>query len=144
MPYDKVLAERVLERLEPEGVVAKKMFGTIAYLLQGNIVVTLYDDGLWLRVGPDGVDEALSRDASLQVTGPVAARTGPAPSGGKRGGYRRPSPTTVSDQKSADGEPPRPGFRRCVSAGGDFKRSAHTLIEDSWPGIFLSTTKLRH
>ncbi|MFC4517300.1 TfoX/Sxy family protein [Streptomyces ehimensis] len=61
MAYDEVLAERVLERLEPEGVVAKKMFGTIAYLLEGNTVVTLHDDGLWLRVGPDGVDEALSR-----------------------------------------------------------------------------------
>ncbi|MGA5135293.1 TfoX/Sxy family protein [Streptomyces olivoreticuli] len=61
MSYDEVLAERVLERLEPEGVVAKKMFGTIAYLLRGNTVVTLHDDGLWLRVGPDGVDEALGR-----------------------------------------------------------------------------------
>ncbi|MEU2869171.1 TfoX/Sxy family protein [Streptomyces olivoreticuli] len=61
MAYDEVLAERVLERLEPEGVVAKKMFGTIAYLLQGNTVVTLHDDGLWLRVGSDGMEEALGR-----------------------------------------------------------------------------------
>ncbi|PSJ27108.1 hypothetical protein B7P34_19440 [Streptosporangium nondiastaticum] len=60
MAYDEVLAQRVVERLEPEGVVAKKMFGSITCLLGGNTVVSVYEDGLWLRVGPDGMDDALA------------------------------------------------------------------------------------
>ncbi|MFE6686022.1 TfoX/Sxy family protein [Streptomyces sp. NPDC057743] len=59
--YDEVLAERVKERLEPEGVTAKKMFGGLTFPLNDNALANLYEEGLMVRVGPDGMDEALSR-----------------------------------------------------------------------------------
>ncbi|MEX2985981.1 TfoX/Sxy family protein [Streptomyces sp. C36] len=59
MAYDEVLAERVRERLEPEGVVAKKMFSGLTFLLQGNALANLYDEGLMVRVGKERTDEAL-------------------------------------------------------------------------------------
>ncbi|MEI5102834.1 TfoX/Sxy family protein [Streptomyces sp. PmtG] len=61
MAFDEVLAERIKERLEPEGVTAKKMFGGITFLLQGNALANLYEEGPMVRVGPDGMDEALAR-----------------------------------------------------------------------------------
>lgn len=67
MAYDEVLAERVRERLEPEGVVAKKMFGGLTFLLNGNALANLYDEGLMVRVGADGMDEALSRPGTRQL-----------------------------------------------------------------------------
>ena len=67
MAYDEVLAERIMDRLEPEGVSAKKMFGGITFLLQGNALANLYDEGLMVRVGPDGMDEALSRPGTRQL-----------------------------------------------------------------------------
>ncbi|MEU3354566.1 TfoX/Sxy family protein [Streptomyces sp. NPDC037389] len=60
MAYDEVLADRVRERLEPEGVVAKKMFGGITFLLEGNALANVYEEGLMVRVGPDGMDDALA------------------------------------------------------------------------------------
>ncbi|MFI9450055.1 TfoX/Sxy family protein [Amycolatopsis sp. NPDC052450] len=70
MAYDEVLAERVLERLEADGVVAKKMFGGITFLFQGNALANVYDEGLMVRVGPDGMDDALSRPGA----GPLVFR----------------------------------------------------------------------
>lgn len=67
MAYDEVLAERVRERLEPEGVTAKKMFGGITFLLQGNALANLYEEGLMVRVGPDGMEEALARPGTTQL-----------------------------------------------------------------------------
>ncbi|QCX74035.1 hypothetical protein C9F11_01660 [Streptomyces sp. YIM 121038] len=67
MAYDEVLAERIKERLEPEGVNAKKMFGGITFLLQGNALANLYEEGLMVRVGADGMEEALSRPGSRQL-----------------------------------------------------------------------------
>ncbi|MFJ8010975.1 TfoX/Sxy family protein [Streptomyces sp. NPDC096339] len=67
MAYDEVLAERVRERLEPEGVTAKKMFGGITFLFQGNALANVYDEGLMVRVGPDGMDEALARPGTRQL-----------------------------------------------------------------------------
>ncbi|MCC3778826.1 TfoX/Sxy family protein [Streptomyces sp. UNOB3_S3] len=61
MAYDEVLAGRLKERLEPEGVTAKKMFAGLTFLLQGNALANLYDEGLMVRVGKEGMDEALAR-----------------------------------------------------------------------------------
>ncbi|WP_020668483.1 TfoX/Sxy family protein [Amycolatopsis nigrescens] len=61
MAYDEVLAERVLERLEPDGVTAKKMFGGITFLFQGNALANVYDEGLMVRIGQDGMADALAR-----------------------------------------------------------------------------------
>lgn len=61
MAYDEVLAERVGERLRDMDVTSKKMFGAMAFLLGGNVLVTVFDEGLMVRVGRDGTEEALSR-----------------------------------------------------------------------------------
>ncbi|NGN66376.1 TfoX/Sxy family protein [Streptomyces sp. A7024] len=67
MAYDEVLAARITERLEPEGVAAKKMFGGLAFLLNGNAMANLYAEGLMVRVGADGMAEALSRPGARQL-----------------------------------------------------------------------------
>ncbi|MFI6689529.1 TfoX/Sxy family protein [Streptomyces sp. NPDC050485] len=67
MAFDEVLAERIKERLDPEGVTAKKMFGGITFLLQGNALANLYEEGLMVRVGPDGMDEALARPGTTRL-----------------------------------------------------------------------------
>ncbi|NUP16907.1 MAG: TfoX/Sxy family protein [Streptomyces sp.] len=62
MAYDEGLAQRIRERLGAEtGVSEKKMFGGIAFLLQGNMAVGVSGDDLMVRVGPDGTDAALAR-----------------------------------------------------------------------------------
>ncbi|MER7468956.1 hypothetical protein [Streptomyces sp. NPDC097981] len=43
MAYDEVLAQRVREQLEPQGVTAKKMFGGITFLLQGSALANVYE-----------------------------------------------------------------------------------------------------
>ncbi|MFI9506169.1 TfoX/Sxy family protein [Nocardia sp. NPDC052566] len=61
MAYDEVLADRISERLAGRGVTAKKMFAGLTFLWQDNALVNLYDEGLMVRVGPDGMDDALGR-----------------------------------------------------------------------------------
>jgi hypothetical protein len=63
MAYDKDLANRVREELAGEaGVTEKAMFGGLAFLLHGNMAVSVSGrGGLMLRVGPDATDETLSR-----------------------------------------------------------------------------------
>ncbi|MFE0187848.1 TfoX/Sxy family protein [Streptomyces sp. NPDC059008] len=67
MAYDEVLAERVMERLEPEGVVAKKMFSGLTFLLHGNALANLYDEGLMVRVGKERNDEALEHPGAAPL-----------------------------------------------------------------------------
>jgi hypothetical protein len=63
MAYDQDLANRVREELAGEaGVTEKAMFGGLAFLLHGNMAVSVSGrGGLMLRVGPDATDETLSR-----------------------------------------------------------------------------------
>lgn len=49
MAYDDVLADRVHDAAGP-GLVAKRMFGGIAYLLDGNMAVDVHGDDLIVRV----------------------------------------------------------------------------------------------
>ncbi|WP_438296225.1 TfoX/Sxy family protein [Streptomyces sp. HUAS TT7] len=80
MAYDEVLAKRIKERLEPEGVVAKQMFSGLAFLFRGNALANLYDEGLMVRVGKDRTGEALTRPGATPVVmrGQGTARLGPA------------------------------------------------------------------
>lgn len=39
----------------------------ITFLLQGNALANLYEDGLMVRVGPDRMDEALARPGTGQL-----------------------------------------------------------------------------
>ena len=69
MAYDHDLANRVRELLAHErGITEKAMFGGLAFLLAGNMTVTVSGrGGLMLRVGPQASDDALSRPHTEQV-----------------------------------------------------------------------------
>src|SRR3954454_5091928 len=61
MAYDEALAERVRAELAGEsGLVEKAMFGGLAFLLGGNMAVGVRGVDLMVRVGPEGVADALS------------------------------------------------------------------------------------
>lgn len=62
MAYDEGLAQRIRETFEGQpGVVEKKMFGGIAFMVQGNMSVGVVGEELMVRVGPEGHEEALSQ-----------------------------------------------------------------------------------
>jgi TfoX/Sxy family transcriptional regulator of competence genes len=64
--YDEQLAERVRAQLEDEpGLTERKMFGGIAWMLEGNMAVGLMKDGLLVRLG-DQVDAALREPHATQ------------------------------------------------------------------------------
>ncbi len=53
MAYDTKLAERVWAEIEREpGVTAKKMFGGVGYMLDGNMACGVTGNNLLVRVGP--------------------------------------------------------------------------------------------
>jgi len=51
MAYDLVLAERLREAVKEISVTEKKMFGGVAFLLNGNMMVGIHGDNLIARVG---------------------------------------------------------------------------------------------
>ncbi len=60
MAFNEALAERIRRGLaRKKGVEEKKLFGCIAFLLYGNVVVGVWKDSLIVRLGPEGGDEAL-------------------------------------------------------------------------------------
>ena len=62
MAYDEGLAQRIREAFEGQpGVVEKKMFGGIAFMVQGNMSVGVTGESLMVRVGPDDHDAALAQ-----------------------------------------------------------------------------------
>ena len=61
MAYDERLAHRVrLELAAQEGVSEKRMFGGMAFMVQGNMALAIDKDRLMVRVGPDRYEAALS------------------------------------------------------------------------------------
>ena len=62
MAYDEGLAHRIREQLDNYiGVSEKKMFGGIAFFLNGNMACGVSGDQLMVRVGKDRYEEALSQ-----------------------------------------------------------------------------------
>ncbi len=60
MAFDESLAARIRPLLASrKGVLEKKMFGGLAFLLRGNVCVGVWKDSLIARVGPDEGEEAL-------------------------------------------------------------------------------------
>ena len=60
MAYDEGVAQRIREVLEDEpGLVEKKMFGGVGYILRGNMACGVNEQNLIVRVGPASYDEAL-------------------------------------------------------------------------------------
>jgi TfoX/Sxy family transcriptional regulator of competence genes len=62
MAYDEGLAERIRSTLQDEfAFTEKKMFGGIAFLLDGRMFVGIVKDDLMVRVGPDHYAASLKR-----------------------------------------------------------------------------------
>ncbi len=60
MAFDESLAERVRRQLgRRKNIEEKRMFGGMAFLLNGNLLVGVRRDTLLVRVGPAQTDEAL-------------------------------------------------------------------------------------
>jgi TfoX N-terminal domain len=58
--FDEELAERVrLPLVDAPDLVERKMFGGIAFMVSGHMACGLAGDDLMLRLGPEGVAEAL-------------------------------------------------------------------------------------
>src|SRR5262249_19703902 len=62
MPYDDQLAQRVRDVLrQRQDVAERKMFGGVAFLVNGNMCCGVNGELLVLRLGPEGAEEALGR-----------------------------------------------------------------------------------
>ena len=62
MAYDQALAERVRHILaEQSGVVEKKMFGGLTFMLKGNMCCGVLGDDLVVRLGPNGHQQGLAQ-----------------------------------------------------------------------------------
>ena len=72
MAYDEGLAERVSDALAGlDGVVEKKMFGGLAFMVKGNMALGILKDRLMVRVGADAYEDALSQPhcGPMDITG---------------------------------------------------------------------------
>jgi TfoX/Sxy family transcriptional regulator of competence genes len=62
MPYNETLAARIRKALDGKsGVVEKKMFGGVGFMLHGNIACGVHKQSLMVRVGPAQHANALAR-----------------------------------------------------------------------------------
>lgn len=62
MSYDEGLAQRIRDVLEERrGVAEKKMFGGIAFMLDGSMFCGIVKEDLMVRVGPTRYEEALTQ-----------------------------------------------------------------------------------
>ena len=62
MAYDEKLADRVRDVLETEaGLTERKMFGGLAFMVNGHMACGIVGDELMLRLGADGAERALER-----------------------------------------------------------------------------------
>ncbi len=74
MAYDEILAQRIRQVLAEEiGLVEKKMFGGVGFMLQGNMACGVHKHMLIVRVGKDGHEAAMARPHTLpfDITGRV-------------------------------------------------------------------------
>ena len=68
MVYDTDLADRVRNCLPRTDLISeRKMFGSLAFLYQNNMVCGIMEDGLMARVGPDYYEEALEKDFTHEM-----------------------------------------------------------------------------
>jgi hypothetical protein len=61
MPFDEALAARARAALaDVDGLIEKRMFGGIAFLLNGNMCCGVHGEELILRLAPERAEEALA------------------------------------------------------------------------------------
>lgn len=62
MAFDDTLAERMRkQRADQDGLVEKRMFGGVAFLINGNICCGVHTDTLMARLAPEATDVALRK-----------------------------------------------------------------------------------
>jgi len=61
MAYDEILAARVRSAPANPGLLEKKMFGGIGFLLDGNMACGVHQGSLMVRVGPQQHESALAQ-----------------------------------------------------------------------------------
>jgi TfoX/Sxy family transcriptional regulator of competence genes len=63
MAYDEALAGRIRDVLADhgDGVREQKMFGGLAFMVDGHMTIGVVKDELMARVGPDGEEDALAQ-----------------------------------------------------------------------------------
>ena len=71
MAFDEKLAERVRKLLQRPGMVERRMFGGVAFLLNGNMSIGIHGDELIVRVAPDSTQAALKEPGTrvFDITG---------------------------------------------------------------------------
>jgi hypothetical protein len=68
MAYDEAFADRVRGIIgEDPRLREQKMFGGLAFLIDGNMCVGVTGDDLMVRVGPDAYDDALARPHAREM-----------------------------------------------------------------------------
>jgi len=68
MAYDEGLLERLREAVEGvPGIVEKKMFGGVAFMLNGNMAFGPLGSELMVRVGPEAYADALARPHAREM-----------------------------------------------------------------------------
>ncbi len=68
MAYSEALAERLRETLTRfKGVSERKMFGGVAFLVNGNMCVGVVNDDLMVRVGPDAYENARTQPHAREM-----------------------------------------------------------------------------
>lgn len=68
MPHDESLVRRVRRLLaDQSGVVEKKMFGGLTFMLQGNMCCGVTGDRLVVRVGSEQYEEALAQPGVMPM-----------------------------------------------------------------------------
>jgi len=68
MAYDEGVAQRVREALvDTPGVVEKRMFGGLAFMISGNMSCGIVGSELMVRVGPEGYEDALAQPHAREM-----------------------------------------------------------------------------
>jgi TfoX/Sxy family transcriptional regulator of competence genes len=65
--YDKGLAERVRGVLNGPDITERKMFGGLAFMVDGNMAVGIVGDELMVRVGHEAWDDALQEPHAREM-----------------------------------------------------------------------------
>jgi len=62
VPFDEKLAARIRKQLgKKKGLVEKRMFGGVAFMLNGNMCVGIHKDELIVRLAPEDTEQALTQ-----------------------------------------------------------------------------------
>jgi TfoX/Sxy family transcriptional regulator of competence genes len=72
MAFDEQLADRIRKQLDNQsGLMEKKMFGGLAFLINGNMSVGVHGAELIVRIAPESTDHALKEPGTQQfdITG---------------------------------------------------------------------------